>query len=37
MFPFIGVFDRVLSRIGHHTSEDTEDYSQAALSRLRTC
>ena len=29
MFPFIGVFDRVLSRIGHHASEDTEDYSQA--------
>jgi phosphate:Na+ symporter len=29
MFPFIGVFDRVLSQIGHHTSEDTEDYSQA--------
>jgi phosphate:Na+ symporter len=28
MFPFIGVFDRVLSRVGHHTSEDTEDYSQ---------
>lgn len=29
MFPFIGVFDRVLSRIGHHASEDTEDYSQS--------
>jgi phosphate:Na+ symporter len=29
MFPFIGVFDRVLSRIGRHSSEDTEDYSQA--------
>ncbi len=29
MFPFIGVFDRVLSRIGHHVSEDAEDYSQA--------
>lgn len=29
MFPFIGVFDRVLSGIGRHASEDTEDYSQA--------
>lgn len=29
MFPFIGVFDRILSRIGHHASEDTEDYSQS--------
>jgi phosphate:Na+ symporter len=29
MFPFINVFDRVLSRVGHHTSEDKEDYSQA--------
>lgn len=28
MFPFIDVFDRVLSRVGHHASEDTEDYSQ---------
>jgi phosphate:Na+ symporter len=29
MFPFINVFDRVLSRVGHHISEDKEDYSQA--------
>jgi phosphate:Na+ symporter len=29
MFPFVGVFERVLSRIGHHVSEETEDYSQA--------
>lgn len=28
MFPFIGVFDRVLSRIGHTSAEDKEDYSQ---------
>jgi phosphate:Na+ symporter len=28
MFPFIGVFDRVLSRIGHSDKEDAEDYSQ---------
>lgn len=28
MFPFIGVFERVLSRVGHHVSEDTEDFSQ---------
>lgn len=28
MFPFIGVFDRVLSRIGHSASDDVEDYSQ---------
>lgn len=25
--PFVGVFDRVLSRIGHDASEDIEDYS----------
>ena len=29
LFPFISVFDRVLSRIGHHSSEDKEDYSAA--------
>ncbi len=29
LFPFINVFDRVLSRVGHHASEDQEDYSQA--------
>jgi phosphate:Na+ symporter len=29
LFPFINVFDRVLSRVGHHASEDEEDYSQA--------
>jgi phosphate:Na+ symporter len=28
MFPFIGVFDRVLSRIGHTSADDVEDYSQ---------
>ncbi|MPZ40522.1 MAG: Na/Pi cotransporter family protein [Rhizobiales bacterium] len=27
MFPFIGVFDRVLSRIGHNQADDIEDYS----------
>ena len=27
LFPFIGVFDRVLSRIGRTSSEDAEDYS----------
>jgi len=28
MFPFVGVFDRVLSKIGHSTADDKEDYSQ---------
>ena len=28
LFPFIGVFDRVLSKIGHSSLEDVEDYSQ---------
>jgi phosphate:Na+ symporter len=28
MFPFIGVFDRVLSKIGHTSVEDKEDFSQ---------
>jgi phosphate:Na+ symporter len=27
LFPFIGIFDRVLSRIGHSAVEDIEDYS----------
>lgn len=27
LFPFIGVFDRVLSRIGHTSDEDEEDFS----------
>jgi phosphate:Na+ symporter len=27
LFPFVNVFERVLSRIGHHASEDKEDYS----------
>jgi phosphate:Na+ symporter len=27
LFPFIGIFDRVLSRIGHTSKEDAEDYS----------
>lgn len=28
LFPFIGVFERVLSRVGHTSDEDVEDYSQ---------
>jgi phosphate:Na+ symporter len=28
MFPFIGVFDRVLSKIGHSRADEKEDYSQ---------
>ena len=28
MFPFINVFDRVLSRVGQNQSDDVEDYSQ---------
>ena len=27
LFPFIGIFDRILSRIGHSAAEDVEDYS----------
>lgn len=27
LFPFTGVFERVLSRVGHDSSEDAEDYS----------
>jgi phosphate:Na+ symporter len=27
LFPFVGVFERVLSRVGHTTSDDIEDYS----------
>jgi phosphate:Na+ symporter len=27
LFPFIGVFERVLSRVGHTAEEDLEDYS----------
>lgn len=27
LFPFVGVFERVLSRIGHTDAEDVEDYS----------
>ena len=27
LFPFIGTFERVLSRVGHTDSEDAEDYS----------
>jgi phosphate:Na+ symporter len=27
LFPFVGVFERVLSRIGHTSSDDIEDYS----------
>ena len=36
MFPFIGVFDRVLSRIGAHANEDVEDYSQPRYLDVRT-
>jgi phosphate:Na+ symporter len=28
LFPFVGVFERVLSRVGHTAAEDVEDYSQ---------
>jgi phosphate:Na+ symporter len=27
LFPFVGVFERVLSRIGHDATDDVEDYS----------
>ena len=27
LFPFVGVFERVLSRVGHSSAEDVEDYS----------
>jgi phosphate:Na+ symporter len=27
LFPFIGVFERVLSRVGHRSAEDEEDYA----------
>ena len=27
LFPFIGIFDRILSRIGHSAADDVEDYS----------
>ena len=29
LFPFVGVFERVLSRVGHTSSEDVEDYSMS--------
>jgi phosphate:Na+ symporter len=29
LFPFVGVFERVLMRVGRHVAEDVEDYSQA--------
>ena len=29
MFPFVGVFDKVLSKIGRTSAEDREDYTQA--------
>ena len=29
LFPFVGVFERVLSRVGRTSSEDVEDYSMA--------
>lgn len=29
LFPFVGVFERVLSRVGHTTSEDVEDYTMS--------
>ena len=28
LFPFVGVFERVLSRVGYSAAEDVEDYSQ---------
>jgi phosphate:Na+ symporter len=28
LFPFIGIFERVLSRVGHSLADDVEDYSQ---------
>ena len=28
LFPFVGVFERVLSKVGHTSAEDVEDYSQ---------
>ena len=28
LFPFIGVFERVLSRVGHTIADDVEDYTQ---------
>jgi phosphate:Na+ symporter len=27
LFPFVGVFERVLSRVGHTTADDVEDYT----------
>ena len=33
LFPFVGVFERVLSRVGHTSSEEVEDYSMSAVSR----
>jgi phosphate:Na+ symporter len=29
LFPFVGVFERVLSRVGHTTAEDVEDYTMS--------
>jgi phosphate:Na+ symporter len=29
LFPFVGMFERVLSRVGHTSSEDVEDYSMS--------
>jgi phosphate:Na+ symporter len=37
LFPFVGVFERVLSRIGHTSSDDVEDYSMSRfLDRSKT-
>jgi phosphate:Na+ symporter len=37
LFPFVGVFERVLSRIGHTSSDDVEDYSISRfLDRTKT-
>jgi phosphate:Na+ symporter len=37
LFPFVGVFERVLSRIGHTSSDDVEDYSVSRfLDRTKT-
>ena len=36
LFPFVGVFERVLSRIGHSSAEDVEDYSLTRFLNPRT-
>ncbi len=36
LFPFVGVFERVQSRIGHSSAEDVEDYSLTRFLNPRT-